>query len=203
LPPSDGKHALRERVLAARLKLSPELRTARSRAACERLAGLEEFRAARAVALYASIGAEVETGPLAEEIARAGKALAWPRAVSPGRVLGFAVAARDELVPGPRGTREPPAAAPALPADALDLVVVPGVAFDADGRRLGRGGGFYDATLAALPERVARLALAFELQVVDAVPDEPHDAAVDAVVTEARVLRPLTARRLRAFMPVP
>jgi 5-formyltetrahydrofolate cyclo-ligase len=76
--------------------------------------------------------------------------------------------------------------------DELDLVVVPGVAFDAEGRRLGRGGGYYDATLALLPRGAARLGVAFEIQVVPAVPEEPHDVRLDGVVTEARVLFPLT-----------
>jgi len=63
------------------------------------------------------------------------------------------------------------------------------VAFDADGHRLGRGGGYYDATLAALPH-ARRVGLAFDLQLVPAVPCQPHDAAVDAVVTELRTLEP-------------
>jgi 5-formyltetrahydrofolate cyclo-ligase len=72
-------------------------------------------------------------------------------------------------------------------------VLVPGVAFDARGRRLGRGRGHYDATLAGLPASARRVGLAFELQIVSAVPQEPHDALLDTIVTEARVLVPLPA----------
>ena len=75
-----------------------------------------------------------------------------------------------------------------MPATEIDLVVVPGVAFDAAGRRLGRGRGHYDATLAGLPAGAARIGLAFELQLVPEIPEEPHDVRLDAVVTEARVL---------------
>jgi len=71
----------------------------------------------------------------------------------------------------------------------VDLLCVPGLAFDTALRRLGRGGGHYDATLPAA-WRARKVGLAFEDQIVDAVPAEPHDAPVDLVVTEARVLRP-------------
>ena len=70
--------------------------------------------------------------------------------------------------------------------DAIDWVLVPGVAFDRDGRRLGYGGGYYDRLLPLLSPRAARVAGAFDLQIVDRVPAAPHDVAVDAIVTEIR-----------------
>jgi 5-formyltetrahydrofolate cyclo-ligase len=74
-----------------------------------------------------------------------------------------------------------------VPPSEIDCVVVPGVAFSPEGWRLGRGGGYYDATLAALP-RALRVGVAFEVQLVPTVPREPHDVALDAVVTESRLL---------------
>jgi 5-formyltetrahydrofolate cyclo-ligase len=71
--------------------------------------------------------------------------------------------------------------------DAIDCFVVPGVAFSEEGHRLGRGGGYYDATL-GLAARAARVGLAFDAQIVPTLPAEPHDAAMDAVVSEARTL---------------
>jgi 5-formyltetrahydrofolate cyclo-ligase len=84
--------------------------------------------------------------------------------------------------------REPPPDLPAVPLSEIELVLVPGVAFDGSGRRLGRGRGHYDATLAALSPAAVRIGLAFELQIVAAVPCEPHDMPLDAIVTERRVL---------------
>jgi 5-formyltetrahydrofolate cyclo-ligase len=82
---------------------------------------------------------------------------------------------------------EPPAGAPEVALDEIDCVVMPGVAFSEDGLRLGRGGGYYDATLERMP-RAARVGLAFEAQIVPTLPREAHDAPLDAVVTETRTL---------------
>ena len=117
-----------------------------------------------------------------------GKLTAYPRLTSSERALAYAVCAPSDLIPGLLGTREPPRLAPSADPSRLDLVLVPGVAFDLQCRRLGRGRGHYDATLAQLSGRAVRVGLAFELQLVAEVPFEPHDAPVDAVVTEARVV---------------
>jgi 5-formyltetrahydrofolate cyclo-ligase len=182
------KQQLREQILSARLRLDGAVRAERSRAACERLVALDPFRSASTLALYPAIGAEADPGAAARAAAAAGKRLAWPRLDPASRRLSFAACAPEDLVAGGRGTRQPPPDAPPVALDELDCIVVPGVAFDATGHRLGRGGGYYDATLAALPARTHRVALAFELQVVDAIPGEPHDVPVHVVVTEARVV---------------
>ncbi len=99
----------------------------------------------------------------------------------------FARCEPGALVRGPLGADEPPSGAPeADPAD-IECVVMPGVAFSLDGLRLGRGGGYYDATLKTMP-RAARVGLAYDVQIVETLPREPHDAPLDAVVTDARVL---------------
>jgi 5-formyltetrahydrofolate cyclo-ligase len=202
-----SKQTLREQLLAARLRLTPAERSSRSRAACERLVALEAFREARTVALYSAIGAEADPSAAARVALSCGKRLAFPRLEPGTRRLSFFACSPDDLVASARGTRAPPPDAPQVALDALDLVVVPGVAFDAAGRRLGRGGGYYDATLAALPPGAARVGLAFDLQLVAAVPGEPHDAEVQAVVTEQRVVHApgsgLTAAASPAPMRVP
>jgi 5-formyltetrahydrofolate cyclo-ligase len=187
-----AKRALRDRILAARRALPAADRARHSQAIAARLAALDAFARARVVALYAPTGAEVDTAPIATLALAAGKRVAYPRIVEGARALVFAACDAAALVPGVLGTRAPPAELACATVDELDLVVVPGVAFDAEGRRLGRGGGYYDATLALLPRGAARLGVAFEIQVVPAVPEEPHDVRLDGVVTEARVLFPLT-----------
>jgi 5-formyltetrahydrofolate cyclo-ligase len=82
---------------------------------------------------------------------------------------------------------EPPPGSPEVGLDEIDCVLVPGVAFSEDGLRLGRGGGYYDATLARMA-RAVRVGLAFDRQIVPALPREAHDASLDAVVSETRTL---------------
>ena len=191
---SAEKRILRERLIAVRSGLPLASREAASLAIAARLASLPAWVRARTVALHAPLGAEVDTAELARLAKAAGKRIAWPRISSTGVVLEFACCGADELVPGPARALEPPRTAPSLPLDALDLVVVPGVAFDASGRRLGRGRGHYDATLARLRPGTARVGLAFEEQVVERVPVDPHDVPLDVVVTGSRVLPPASDR---------
>ena len=182
------KRALRERLLAVRAAIPPAEREAASRSIASHLASLPAWQRARTVALHAALGAEVDTGELARLALAAGKRVAWPRVSPAGPVMEFAPCAASELVSGPARALEPPRSAPPIPLESIDLVVVPGVAFDARGGRLGRGRGHYDATLSLLRPDAARVGIAFDEQVVDRVPTEPHDAPLDVVVTSSRLL---------------
>jgi 5-formyltetrahydrofolate cyclo-ligase len=182
------KQALREAILAARRQFAPEERALRSEQIAARVLSLEAFERSRTLAVYAPMGAEVDPSAIAAEALARGKRLAYPVLDGAARPLRFAVCTPGALVAGAlRCLVPPPEAEPIAPAT-IDLVLVPGIAFDSAGRRLGRGRGHYDATLAALRPDALRLGLAFELQLVPEVPQEPHDALLDVVVTEARVL---------------
>lgn len=200
---ASSKQLLRTSVLAARRALGVTERLDRARRIALRLVALDLFERSRTIALYAAIGAEVDTTEIARVAVARGKTLAFPRFSGEERTLQFAACSLDALVPGPHGTHTPPAAAPAVAPGDLDLVVVPGVAFDVRGRRLGRGRGHYDATLAQLPATTPRVGLAFELQIVDEVPQEPHDVPLDAVVTEDRVVFRLPAGSRHGKSPAP
>jgi 5-formyltetrahydrofolate cyclo-ligase len=184
----EAKRALRSELIARRAQLGPEERAEASRAIAARIEAVPAFREARRVALYAALGTEVDPAEIARRATARDVRVAFPRVVAHGdRRLAFAVCAPEELVRGPLGAAEPPAGAPEVDLRELGCIVLPGVAFSEDGLRLGRGGGYYDATLRAL-EAVPRVGLAFEVQLVPTLPREPHDAPVDAVVTESRVL---------------
>jgi 5-formyltetrahydrofolate cyclo-ligase len=186
----DRKRALREQALAARSRLPPDERARHAEAIAGRLASVPAYARCRTLALYAAMGAEVDTAPIARRAATEGKRLAWPRLHPGGPALGFASCPPEALVAGPLGTRQPPAGAPDVPLDAIDCILVPGVAFDPRGVRLGRGRGHYDATLGSLPRAAFRIGLAFEAQIVGEVPREPHDAPLDLLVTERRLVWP-------------
>lgn len=185
--PADAKRALRTKLVALRARLSPQERAERSRRVAERLEAVAAFRAADVVGLYAPLPSEVDAMEIARRALARGAAVVFPRAVPGERRLAFARCALAALVPGPFGAAEPPASAPEEDPGKIACVVVPGIAFSEDGHRLGRGGGHYDATLAAMPG-AARVGVAFDLQLVATLPLELHDAALDAVVSETRTL---------------
>jgi 5-formyltetrahydrofolate cyclo-ligase len=137
------------------------------------------------VAVFASLSGEVDTGPLMRSAAKAGKIVLLPRMLGAGQ-LEFAAADESEaLVPGPFGIREPPASCPVRPLSGADLMLVPGLAFDRHGGRLGRGAGYYDRALAGAGRaRPLCLGIGFALQLVERVPMTPLDALMDGVVTE-------------------
>ena len=182
-----AKTALRKRVLAARDALDPALRAAASAIITDTLAALPAFVAARTVMAYAGFGSEIDTAPFLAATLAAGKTLVLPRVDRATRTLQLFVV-RDpaaDLVAGIWGIREPdPARCAAADPGTIGFVLVPAVAFTQDGDRLGYGGGFYDRLLASLDRRVARIAAAFDLQVVDHIPEGPDDQRVDQVVTE-------------------
>lgn len=185
---SDQKRALRSELFAVRARLSQEDRFVKSRAIAERIEDLPAFRDARVVALYAPLGTEVDSFQIAFRAAARAVRIVYPRAVHGERRLVFARCEPGELVRGPLGANEPPGNAPAVELDEVECVVLPGVAFSTSGVRLGRGGGYYDATLEHMP-RAPRVGIAFDVQLVPTLPREPHDAPLDAVVTESRTLR--------------
>jgi 5-formyltetrahydrofolate cyclo-ligase len=198
VPPSDNlaKQELRSALRARCRALAPDARRLASHAAEARLVALAEVEDARTVALYAATADEADpTGALPLLLGR-GVQVVFPRVVGPD--LEFALV-RDpgELRPGHRGIGEPAGEEIDLPA--IDVIVVPGLAFDADGSRLGQGGGHYDRTLPRLRPDAVRVAFCFDFQVVARVPRAPLDQPVDVIVTERRVIRasrPLRPRTL-------
>ena len=190
------KAALRRRVLALRATQPAALATQRSAAAQAVLLARPQWQAARCVLLYWALPDEVATADLAVAALAAGKCLVLPRIVpAPGggrrlelrQVPGPAATAVEivtGLVPGIWGILEPPAAAPLVEPAAVDLALVPGVAFDRDGRRLGYGGGFYDRLLPQLRPDALCLGLCFDLQVVDRVPAGRNDVTVAGIITD-------------------
>lgn len=130
--------------------------------------------------LFASLPGEVDTASVERVLADRGAALVWPRV--DGATLALHRAARSELAPAGRfQIAEPSPAAPAVEPDALDLVIVPGLAFDRGGARLGFGRGFYDRLLAAAPHAL-RIAICLPSQLVADVPVEAHDQRVDLLL---------------------
>ena len=179
--PEAGKSALRERSLAARKARSAAERTAASAAIAVVL--LQRLATIRAFAAYVPEATEPGYGRLPAAYTQLGARVLLPVVPASGSDLAWAVDT-GRLAPGRFGLLEP--VGPRLGPTAIgtaDVIVVPALAVARDGVRLGRGGGYYDRALRhARPDAVV-VALVFDDELVDALPSEPHDRRVDAVVT--------------------
>lgn len=183
--PAEEKARLRAAARARRAGLDEAYRAHADAGIRQRLVDLVRSEGATSVGLYAAMSQEVDVDPLATAWLAAGLEVSFPRVVGAG-VMAFH---RVEAVPSERrGT--PPIREPAadLAVVCPSLVVVPALALDRHGRRLGHGGGFYDRWLARNPD-VRAIAVCRSRELLDAVPTAPHDVAVHAVVTEDGVYR--------------
>lgn len=196
---STAKQALRRSTRAALAATSDADRVAWSAAICDRIRALGHFAAARTLLSFAPmlVAGEVDVLPLALEVRRRGGRVAFPRVewARPGAEISLVVTddpSRD-LQPDPSrpDLRQPRVGLPEIGLDEVDIVLVPGVAFDADRYRLGRGGGHYDRLLSPRggKDRPIAIAPAFDCQIVPALPREAHDQPVDLIATPSRLIR--------------
>jgi len=185
----ERKTELRAQGLAARQRQTHRKELSHTIAA--NLTQLDEYQAARVVMFYVSVPSEVHTLPLLSEALTQGKQVVVPY-MEASRIQLFRLGATDELAPGQFNILEPRRELRAQPdrlldARQMDLVGVPGVAFDRRGGRLGHGRGYYDELLKRLRPDVPRIGLAYECQLFDEIPMLPHDVPMHRVITERMV----------------
>jgi len=165
--------------------MTQEQRDAKSREIEDRLFSLPEFGSARVVMFFAAFRSEVDTGPMIRRALADGKRIVLPRVAGADLNL-FEIADPDaDVAPGAWGIPEPSEARP-IKLDEIDLIIVPGAAFDCQGNRLGYGAGFYDKLLSSFAGPT--IALAFEAQIVPRVPADLHDIPISRIATEKRVI---------------
>lgn len=187
------KETLRARILRRRDEMPSAERLELSAGIMRQIASLDPYRRARTVLAYSSFGSEPDTSPLLQKALEEGKTLLLPRVDRASRRLSLHRVRNPEkeLVPGTWGIREPdPDLCPEIHPSLVDFVLVPGVAFDPGGGRLGYGGGFYDRLISEeLTHHPPLVAAAFEAQLVPRIPLDEHDIPVDIIVTEKHVYR--------------
>ena len=178
------KKTLRQELLSRRRTLSPEQRAHAGSVITAQV--LPELKQAGTVMLYASMPEEIDLFPLMEELISAGTRIALPEITGRGMMEARELPAMDALTHGAFDipTPDPARGARILPEE-IDVVIVPGAAYDAGGGRLGLGGGYYDRFLPRATH-AERLVLAFDFQIVPAVPMAAWDARVDRILTERR-----------------
>lgn len=184
-----GKAEIRRRVLVLRDALGESDRERRDSLIAERIAADRSYARARSILFYASFRSEVGTGALVTRALAEGREAVLPLVDRSRGVLSLRrIESLSEARPGFMGIPEPPLTAEEVPLEGIDLVVVPGVAYDARCVRVGYGGGFYDRLFAGCRRRPVLLAPAYEVQIVDRIPDEAHDVRMDMIVTEERTI---------------
>ena len=175
-------------MLDRRRALSAEERKWASRILCAHAHALSVLQNAHTIMLYASMAEEIDLFPLMEALLAEGHRIALPEIVGRGVMTARELPVMDALIEGTFGILTPdPAYGRQIPAEEIDLVIVPGAAFSSDGGRLGLGGGYYDRFLPQAVHAV-RLVLAFDVQVVPKVPRNARDACVDCILTERRMI---------------
>jgi len=196
------KASLRKEILSKRDSIPLAVKKIKDKLIEARLFNLNEFRTAKTIFFFASFRSEVDTDGMIRRALDDGRRVVLPRVE--GQNLGlYEIKILDELVSGYMGIREP---SPPLPhfekggqggfyderrvtINDVDAVIIPGAAFDQTGNRLGYGGGFYDRLLAGLQKSVPVIAPAYEEQVINSVPTEPHDRKVNIIITDLREIR--------------
>jgi len=183
------KQAIRRRMVERILAIVQEDRRCQDADLTRRLATLPGFEAAGTVLLYVSAFAEeITTGPALREVLSRGKRLVCPRVNRPARRLRLYQVddPGSDLIPGSMGIPEPRHHLAAVSPEEIDWALVPGLAFDDRGFRIGRGAGYYDRLLPTLRPDAPRWALAYDCQWVESLPTEPHDQPLDGIVSPGR-----------------
>lgn len=187
------KKIIRQQMLTAREKLTPQQALDKSRMITDRLMDLPSYRGAGTIMVYLDFRNEVKTSLLIDKALREGKKIVVPIINRMGKTMQTWQLKNypEDLAPGTYGILEPILGATELvPEEELDLVIVPGIAFDPQGNRLGYGGGYYDRFLPRINPHASTIALAYEIQILSDLSQYmgPYDYSVQYVLTENRTI---------------
>ena len=182
----NSKDQIRQEIGSKRKKLEPDWLKTESTHLIHRFQSLKTFQDSKIIALYKAIGGEVSLEPLFSNCWKQGKRTCIPLFNEQSRLYEMAeISATTRFRIGHFGIQEPVEPS-LLNISKINLIAVPGVAFDAAGNRLGRGGGYYDRILAEL--QGISIGIAFNFQILPDIPCETHDKPVNLVVTESKLL---------------
>jgi 5-formyltetrahydrofolate cyclo-ligase len=188
---TDRKNAIRSDMRTRLATLTADQRAEWSTASCARLIRSVAFARASRVMLYMPMRSEVDVISVALEAFRLGKSVCVPRVDGSRKTMNAVeiTSFDDESMDSDSLGVRAPKVGQEIPHEEIDLVIVPGVAFDMHGFRLGRGGGFYDRYLARFSRNTATIGVCFDIQFVEEIPTEPTDIAVHAVVSDRRAVQ--------------
>jgi len=183
------KAQLRTKLQNSLLAVGADQRERKSHLACERLVATEQFQTASTVMLFLSLPHEVDTSEAILAAWQSDKTVAVPKVSWEQRhMIPVQISSLDtDISTHASGLRNPTSGAP-VPFGEIDLVVTPGLGFDRKGKRLGRGGGYYDRFFAHDRLKACKCGFAFAEQLIDSVPATDHDQPIDMLITDAEIM---------------
>ncbi len=182
------KSTIRKQILEKRASLSPHILDYARKASADKLMLMEEYINADTVMVYMDFRNEVPTGMIIDRIRSSGKKLVLPFTDNHFNIIPCEVPGKgtlnDYLITSAYGISEPdPSLCKETDAGSLDLIIIPGSVFDQYENRIGYGKGCYDRFLSVLPQKVFKLALAYDFQVLPCIPADPTDVKMDKILT--------------------
>jgi 5-formyltetrahydrofolate cyclo-ligase len=176
----EEKRLLRKKMTDRRRQMSPAIKQDLDRRLCQSLQELITERRPKVVHTYLPMPAEIDFLPVLAKMLEENIQLVLPKTLRGGQLEHLPLTSFEQLEDGIFGTKHPIGGVPYT--GAYDLIIVPGLAFDRQGHRLGYGGGYYDRFLPAHPE-AHKIALCYDFQIVENLPLEPHDVQLDALLS--------------------
>ena len=175
------KKELRKEIRARKRDIPVNELREMSRLACERLLAYERLSNASTVMMYYPLSDEVDVTPVIEQLAENGKTVVLPQVTGEATMVLRRYTGKADLQEGAFGIMEP-CGEIFSDYETIDVAIIPGMAFDRRGNRLGRGKGYYDRFLPLLPARVYKIGICFPFQLLDDIPMEEHDISMDTVI---------------------
>lgn len=188
------KKEIRKSIIEKRNKIKNKDKTSMDKKIIESFKKEDSYKKARGIFIYIGFGSEINTKVIIEDALKKGKEVYVPK-VKGKEMLLIKIDSLENLVTSSYGILEPIGDNNNFDVDKLDLLVMPGVAFDNSGNRIGYGGGYYDRFLEKNKTNAEKIALAYEFQILNSINNEKHDVKVDKIITEERIINILYIKR--------
>lgn len=184
-----SKSDIRKQIIEYRDSIDLKVRRQWDENIFNKLINSEVFEKAQTIFAFVSFRSEVDTHKIISHAIKEGKTVCVPKIESKQKGIEiFKIGSFDQLKEGYFGILEPDESCPLADRENIDIILMPGVAFDRQGGRIGYGAGFYDRFLTNMKKRVDKIALAYDLQLIDIIPMDEHDVRIDGVITDKDII---------------
>ncbi|WP_291579027.1 5-formyltetrahydrofolate cyclo-ligase [Clostridium sp. UBA6640] len=185
-----SKKEIRKEILQKRDLICEEDKKLIDEEVFNRLISSDEYKKANTIFAFVSFKSEVDTYKFIEHALSQGKTVGVPKVIKEEKYMDvFKINFLSDLESGYFGVMEPSESCEKINKDNIDFILMPGAVFDEKGGRIGYGGGFYDKFLSDVKDSVPKIAIAYELQIIDSVPMEEYDIKIDGIITEKRTIK--------------